>query len=216
MGNSIAAASWVPGRAALASQQADRTADQTRVARAAAAAPRGHPSIATQQTPRYTCGPSNLRARRTMNLLKWIDLPPVWLIGTLGAAFGLDRMLPGLGLGFDPLGWLGQALVAAGLGAMGLGAFELVRHRTTFIPRRKPSHFVRQGIFRVSRNPIYLGDALVLTGAILHWDVLPALVLVPAFMALITRRFILGEEAGLIEAFGRSAEAWFARVRRWL
>ena len=114
MGNSIAAASWVPGRAALASQQADRTADQTRVARAAAAAPRGHPSIATQQTPRYTCGPSNLRARRTMNLLKWIDLPPVWLIGTLGAAFGLDRMLPGLGLGFDPLGWLGQALVAAG------------------------------------------------------------------------------------------------------
>lgn len=151
-----------------------------------------------------------------MALLKWIDLPPVWLIAALGVAFGVDRLVPAIATGFDPLGWIGQALVASGLGAMGLGAFELVRHKTTFIPRRKPSHFVRQGIFRLSRNPIYLGDALVLTGAILWWDVLPALVLVPAFMGLITQRFILGEEAGLVEAFGRSAEAWFSKVRRWL
>ncbi|HCQ63910.1 MAG TPA: S-isoprenylcysteine methyltransferase [Rhodobacteraceae bacterium] len=151
-----------------------------------------------------------------MSLLKWIDLPPVWLIGALAAAFGLDRLLPGLGFGVDPLRWLGNAMIAAGLGAMGLGAFELVRHHTTFIPRRKPSAFVRQGIFRLSRNPIYLGDALVLAGAILHWDVLPALVIVPAFMGLVTRRFIRGEEAGLVEAFGRAAEAWFAKVRRWL
>ena len=86
---------------------------------------------------------------------------------------------------------------------MGLGAFELVRHHTTFIPRRMPSAFVRQGIFRLSRNPIYLGDALVLAGAILHWDVLPALVLVPAFWRLITRRFIVGEEAGLVERLRR-------------
>lgn len=151
-----------------------------------------------------------------MSLVKWIDLPPVWLIGALGLALGLDRLAPGLGLGSAPLSWLGVVLIGAGGVAMGLGAFELVRHRTTFIPRRKPSHFVRQGIFRISRNPIYLGDALVLTGAILVLDVLPALVLVPAFMALITRRFILGEEAGLVEAFGRSAEAWFSKVRRWL
>jgi len=151
-----------------------------------------------------------------MSLLKWIDLPPVWLIGTLAVAFGLDRLVPGLGSGFAPLRWLGDALILAGLAAMALGAFELVRHHTTFIPRRKPTAFVRQGIFRFSRNPIYLGDALVLTGAILHWDVLPALVLVPAFMALITRRFIVGEEAGLVESFGRSAQAWFTKVRRWL
>ena len=151
-----------------------------------------------------------------MSLLKWIDLPPVWLIGALGLAFGLDRWLPGLGFGLDPMRWLGDALIAAGLGAMGLGAFELVRHHTTFIPRRKPSYFVRQGIFRLTRNPIYLGDVFVLAGAILHWDVLPALVIVPAFMWLITRRFIEGEEAGLVEAFGRSAEAWFSKVRRWL
>ena len=136
-----------------------------------------------------------------MSLVKWIDLPPVWLIGALGLALGLDRLAPGLGLGSAPLSWLGVVLIGAGGVAMGLGAFELVRHRTTFIPRRKPSHFVRQGIFRISRNPIYLGDALVL---------------VPAFMALIARRFIRGEEAGLVEAFGRSAEAWFGKVRRWL
>lgn len=151
-----------------------------------------------------------------MSLLKWIDLPPAWLALALAAAWGLDRLLPGLGFGLAPTRWLGTALIVAGLAAMALGALELVRHHTTFIPRRKPTAFVRQGIFRLSRNPIYLGDTLVLAGAILFWDVLPALALVPGFMVLITRRFILGEEAGLVEAFGRAAEAWFARVRRWL
>ena len=151
-----------------------------------------------------------------MKLLKWIDLPPVWLIGALAAAYTVDGLMPGLGLGSARWRWFGAALRAGGLGGWGGGPFELVRHHTTFIPRRKPSHFVRRGIFRFSRNPIYLGDALVLAGAILHWDVLPALVLVPAFMWLITRRFIRGEEAGLVEAFGRAAEAWFGKVRRWL
>lgn len=171
------------------------------------------------------CSATNLRLHRRLRkescatdfvLLKWIDIPPSWLIAALGLSYGLDRLVPGLGFGLSATRWLGEAMVIAGLGAMAAGAFELVRHHTTFIPRRKPSHFVRQGIFRFSRNPIYLGDALVLAGAILHWDVLPALVLVPGFMALITGRFILGEEAGLRDAFGRAAEAWFAKVRRWL
>jgi len=151
-----------------------------------------------------------------MKIVTWLDLPPVWLIGGLGVAFGLDRLVPGLGFGYPPLRLLGDALIVAGLAAMALGLFELVRHRTTFIPRRKPNRLVRRGIFRFSRNPIYLGDVLVLAGAILHWDVLPALLLVPAFMALVTSRFIRGEEEGLIAAFGKAAEAWFGKVRRWL
>jgi protein-S-isoprenylcysteine O-methyltransferase Ste14 len=154
--------------------------------------------------------------REGFRLLKWIDIPPTWLLGALLLAWGLDRLVPGLG--FD-LGWmrmLGDGLVLMGLAVMGVGLFELLSHRTTFIPRRKPMAFARGGIYRITRNPIYLGDALVLAGAILHWDVLPALGLVPAFMALITWRFIRGEEAGLRAAFGPDAELWFGQVRRWL
>lgn len=149
-------------------------------------------------------------------MFKWLDLPPVWLAAALGASFGLDRLIPGLGFGLDWLRWLGDALVILGLGSMGLAVVELLRHHTTFVPRQSPSAFVRGGIYRLSRNPIYLGDALILVGAVLHWDVLPALVLVPAFTGLITRRFIRGEEMGLIAGFGDEVEEWFGRVRRWL
>lgn len=149
-------------------------------------------------------------------MLKWIDLPPAWLAGFLAATWGIDRILPQLSTGLAWLEWLGGGLALAGFGAMALGAFELVRHHTTFIPRRVPTAFVRQGIFRISRNPIYLGDALVLTGAALWWDVLPAVLLVPGFVALINRRFIEGEEAGLVARFGAQAEAWFGKVRRWI
>lgn len=149
-------------------------------------------------------------------MLRWLDIPPFWLLGALGLSFGLDSLLPGLGFGLRWLSRLGDALVLLGMLSMALGALELIRRHTSFIPRHRPSALARDGIYRLTRNPIYLGDALVLTGAVLHWDVLPALLLVPGFMALIRRRFIRGEEAGLLAAFGDEAEAWFARVRRWL
>jgi protein-S-isoprenylcysteine O-methyltransferase Ste14 len=149
-------------------------------------------------------------------MLKWLDIPPSWLIAALAGTWVLDRVAPGLATGWGWITFLGDVLIWAGLAAMGLGAWELVRHHTTFIPRRVPTNFVRHGIYRLSRNPIYLGDALVLTGAALHWDVLPALALVPAFAGLISRRFIRGEEVGLRARFGDEVEDWFARVRRWI
>lgn len=149
-------------------------------------------------------------------MLKWIDIPPSWLLATLGLTWGFDRLAPGLATGWGWISDLGTLLVGLGLASMALGAWELVRHHTTFIPRRVPTNFVQQGIYRLTRNPIYLGDALVLAGAALYWDILPALVLVPAFTGLISRRFIAGEEAGLVARFGGEVEDWFGKVRRWL
>lgn len=149
-------------------------------------------------------------------MARWLDIPPIWLLAALGVAFGLDRAVPGLGFGLDWTRWLGDALIVTGLGAMAAAVWEFLRARTSFIPRRVPTSFLRGGIYRLSRNPIYLGDALVLTGAILRWDVLPALVLVPLFAATISRRFIRWEEGRLIATFGEEAQEWMGRVRRWL
>lgn len=67
----------------------------------------------------------------------------------------------------------------------GLAFWEFLRARTSVIPRQMPSAFLKRGIYRLTRNPIYLGDAMVLAGGlILRWDVLAALPLVPAFAAL--------------------------------
>ena len=149
-------------------------------------------------------------------MLREIDIPPLWLGLFIAAAWALDRLAPGLASGWSWLGPLGYGLVTLGLLAMGLAIVEFLRNHTTFIPRRVPTAFLQNGIYTLSRNPIYLGDALVLTGLILAWDVLPALVLVPAFMLLVAKRYIEGEEAGLEARFGAEFTAWKQKVRRWI
>jgi len=142
------------------------------------------------------------------------DYPPVWLAGGIAAAWGLAQAVPG-GFG-GALRLPGWALVGAGLALMLAAVIEMGRARTTVVPHEAPSALVTGGVFRVTRNPIYLGDALVLTGAILIWNVAAALPLVPLFVWIITVRFIRGEEARLRAAFGADFDAWAARVRRWI
>ncbi len=148
--------------------------------------------------------------------MKWLDLPPIWLAAFLAVAWGIARLLPGLTVDAVWLRWLGVAIVVAGLGLMVLAILQMAKHRTTVIPHRQPSALVSTGIFRISRNPIYLGDALILTGAILWWGAVAALPLIPVFIWLIGHRFISPEEARLRTGFGEDFVKWSERTRRWL
>ena len=146
--------------------------------------------------------------------MKWIDLPPVWLAAFAALGWVQAQWLP---LGSFPAAgdWVGAGLVAAGLGLAIAAAVEFRRARTTILPHGMPAAIVTSGVYRISRNPIYLGDALILCGLGLRWESVLALVLVPVFMAVVAVRFILPEEARLRERFGAEFEAWAARVRRW-
>jgi protein-S-isoprenylcysteine O-methyltransferase Ste14 len=146
--------------------------------------------------------------------MKWIDLPPVWLAVFVALGWVQARWWP-VG-SFGALGdWVGALLVAAGLALAVAAAVEFWRARTTIIPHEEPSAIVTSGVYRLSRNPIYLGDALILTGLGLRWDSVLALVLVPVFVAVVTARFIMPEEGRLKARFGPEWEAWAGRVRRW-
>lgn len=146
---------------------------------------------------------------------KWIDLPPVWLALFLGLAWGIARLLPVSVFG-DWGQILGAGLTGLALLLMAWAAAVMAGARTTVIPHREPSSLVTAGPFSLSRNPIYLADAMVLAGWSLWLDSALGLLLVPVFMALISRRFIGAEEARLSRAFGPAYDAWAARVRRWL
>ena len=146
--------------------------------------------------------------------MKWIDLPPLWLALFVALGWAQAEWLPfgSFGAAGD---WIGACLVLAGLGLAVAAAVEFRRARTTIIPHEMPTAIVTSGVYRFSRNPIYLGDALILTGLGFRWDSVLALVLAPVFVAVITARFILPEEARLRARFGAEFDAWAARVRRW-
>lgn len=143
-------------------------------------------------------------------MLRALDIPPVWLGLALAVSWALSRLwawpLPGIGL----------ALIGLGLALMLAAVAQMLASRTTFIPRRNPSALVTTGVFRISRNPIYLADAVILTGAILYWGALIALPVIPAFMSLIMQRYIRDEQNRLRSGFGMEYSTWAARVGRWV
>ena len=106
--------------------------------------------------------------------------------------------------------------VAIALSLMVAAALEMRRARTTVIPRRTPSALVTSGVYEYSRNPIYLADALLLSGLYLYWGALVAMPLVALFMQVLTRRFIVPEEARLRQIFGAEFNAYKSRTRRWI
>ncbi len=150
-------------------------------------------------------------------MLKYLDLPPIWLCVALLLAW-LQKSYFSLGLNFGPV-WadlLGGLLVGAGVLLILLAAYEFRRHRTTIIPHQEPSALVTTGIFSRSRNPIYLADSLILTGFILYWDAVLSLTLIPIFVWWIERHFIIAEEKRLRRNFRAEFARYEKQTRRWL
>lgn len=140
--------------------------------------------------------------------------------------FFLAGLLPGLALEFllpsphflshrlaVPLGW-----VVTGLGlALALGAMGQMRRAGTPIDPLEPSRvLLTGGLFRLSRNPIYLGDGLVCFGLALVLRSLWAMLLLVPAVALLQRWVIRAEERYLAARFGSAYHAYTTRVRRWL
>jgi len=156
------------------------------------------------------------RDLRALPLAKLIDMPPVWLAGFVALAWVQATRWPVGSWSYAMVDLLAGVLVGAGLLLAGLALMEMRRARTTIVPHLAPEALVTTGVFNRTRNPIYLGDALVLTGLILFWKAWPSLILVPLFVWLITDRFIRAEEARLRARFGARFETWASRVRRWI
>jgi protein-S-isoprenylcysteine O-methyltransferase Ste14 len=123
------------------------------------------------------------------------------------------RLSPGSQLPWDLLGLLPLVLGAA-LNVVADQAFRAAK--TTVKPFQESAALITDGVYRVSRHPMYLGFVLILLGlAILLGSLTPFLV-VPVFAVLMDRVFIVVEERMLAEKFG---QAWLdhkVKVRRWV
>jgi len=144
--------------------------------------------------------------------------PPVYLLLFAGLMWLVDHFVPWGGVIESPWNTIGIVLVAAAilLDIVSLGLF--FRARTTFNPIKPENtrELVTVGSYRLTRNPMYLGMVVILTGwGIWLGSILPFL-LIPLFMVVLTYQQILPEERILEEKFGETYLKYKRNVRRWL
>ncbi len=111
---------------------------------------------------------------------------------------------------------IGFALVVIGF-LFGIAAFLAFRKaRTTLNPHGKVAAIVSDGIYRFTRNPIYLGFLLIVIGLPLNSGSYWGVVLTPVFVISMNRLVIEKEEAYLEKKFKEDYTSYKSRVRRWL
>ncbi|HET6565208.1 MAG TPA: isoprenylcysteine carboxylmethyltransferase family protein [Xanthomonadales bacterium] len=142
--------------------------------------------------------------------------PPFWLLLCALALFALDRWLPLVQL-YPSLprtwNWL---LLAPGLVLIIIAMGGFIKAKTGAVPFSKSTVLVTGGIYRFTRNPMYLGMALVLAGAAIRLGSLSAWLPVVFFVFIIQRQFVRNEEIFLSAIYGDEFHQYCRKVRPWL
>jgi protein-S-isoprenylcysteine O-methyltransferase Ste14 len=149
-------------------------------------------------------------------MVQRVIYPPIWLLLALIATFCLNEFYPGprfTGLAGQ---LAGGVLILIGLILLVFANGLFNRAGTDVIPFRDVTALVTTGVYRYTRNPMYLGMAAVLLGCAITVGASTALLIPPLFMVIIELRFIRPEEAMLRGLFPQEYPAYCARVRRWL
>jgi protein-S-isoprenylcysteine O-methyltransferase Ste14 len=148
-----------------------------------------------------------------------LRIPPVvWIAAYGGAMWAVDRAAPLQQVIGSPANRSGWLLILAGAAVIAMAVMQFRRARTTVDPMHpaKASALVRSGIFAYSRNPMYLGMAIGLSGWALLLGSLSPWLVVASFAPLLTWLQILPEEAVLSTLFGHDYDEYCARVGRWI
>lgn len=146
--------------------------------------------------------------------------PPMIYLAALGLGLLLDRAVPWQA----SLGWLGQPLrhavggacLLAGLAVVATAFRQFARAGTNLPTHRPTTALVVDGLYRWSRNPIYVALTLAYLGLALVLASPWTVALLPAVLA-VMRYGVVGREERYLEAkFGDAYRAYKASVRRWI
>ncbi len=147
-----------------------------------------------------------------------LKIPPVLVT----AIFGVLIYLLATFLPFGYFDFFGRRELLFFLGALGIlitgsSIFQLVKSKTTVDPGNpsKASRLVTSGMYKYSRNPMYLAMLLLLTVWVLHLGNAFNALFLAGFVKYMTKFQILPEEEALKKTFGKEYTKYCAAVRRW-
>jgi len=145
--------------------------------------------------------------------------PPVVYIAAFLVGVGVQRILPAPAVPSGLVGWnqaVGAALLAFGLVLGPANALMFLVRGTTLNPMRAPARLFTGGVYRFSRNPMYIGLLLIYAGvALLQWQLWALLLIGVPFWA-VDRVYVPLEEQRMLSEFGADYAEYCSRVGRWL
>ncbi|WP_447910849.1 methyltransferase family protein [Brevundimonas bullata] len=144
--------------------------------------------------------------------------PPLIYLGFLLAGYGVGQLVsePSLGLDVSLRRGLAFVLVIAGLLLDGIAAGTFRRLGTPPEPWKPTTALATGGLYKFSRNPIYVGFAITYAGFAMAMDSPVALALLVPCLMVMDRFVIQREERYLSTKFGAEYQAYQGKVRRWL
>ncbi|MDZ7783351.1 MAG: isoprenylcysteine carboxylmethyltransferase family protein [Halioglobus sp.] len=148
-----------------------------------------------------------------------LKVPPLVLLVIAGSSMlAVSRISSNLCFTLPGVAWLSTVLATAGLIIAILGVVEFRAAGTTVDPRmpEQSAKLVVRGVYRFSRNPMYLGFLLVLVAWGLFLGSTFSLLFLPAFILYMNYFQIVPEERFMREKFGESYDQYSSQVRRWI
>ncbi|HEY8132622.1 MAG TPA: isoprenylcysteine carboxylmethyltransferase family protein [Thermoanaerobaculia bacterium] len=137
--------------------------------------------------------------------------PPLIFVAAFAIGYLFRNLMPRVG---SPVA--GAAVAAVGVIILGLAFNRMLRAGTSIDPSKPTTALVTSGIYRFSRNPIYVATTLLYVAAALSFRVLPALILLPVALVVLHFGVIKREERYLESKFGEEYRNYRAKVRRWI
>ena len=148
-----------------------------------------------------------------------LRVPPlvVTLLFAVGALLSAE-LVPRPSIAFPGHRAAGGGLALAGLALAGVGVVEFRRAKTTVDPRfpGRTTSVVRTGVYRFSRNPMYVGFAAAVLGIVVWAGSAAGLAAIPLFVGYMNRFQIGPEEQMMLERFEDAYSRYMREVRRWL
>jgi protein-S-isoprenylcysteine O-methyltransferase Ste14 len=148
-----------------------------------------------------------------------LKVPPVALVLAAAGLMWLSaHFAPSLAAAVPSREAIALALAGLGLAFAGAGVLAFRQAKTTVNPTRPEatSSIVASGVYGLSRNPMYLGFLFALSGWAVFLANLLAILVLPLFVAYLTRFQIVPEERALSTRFGAEYGTYMRKVRRWI
>lgn len=140
--------------------------------------------------------------------------PPLIVGGMMAAGYIVGEVMgASLPRSFSPFGWL--LVILGGLSGV-LGVWQFKTHGTNVIPHKPALRLVTDGIYRLTRNPMYVGLLAIHAGLAFIFTNAGMLIFWPASALMLHFGVVVPEETYLTQKFGKDYSDYLTNSRRWL